>query len=51
MDRGLYWKAQRWARFLAWLGEGSLRRMRRTISAESKPRAHASSSSSLSSSA
>jgi 2-polyprenyl-6-methoxyphenol hydroxylase-like FAD-dependent oxidoreductase len=46
MDRGLYWKAQRSARFLAWLGEGTLRRMRRTISAEAKPRAHASSSSS-----
>ena len=22
MDRGIYWRAQRWARFLAWLGEG-----------------------------
>jgi len=44
MDRGLYWKAQRGARFLAWLGEGTLRRMRKAISAEAKPRAHASSS-------
>jgi 2-polyprenyl-6-methoxyphenol hydroxylase-like FAD-dependent oxidoreductase len=51
MDRGLYWKAQRGARFLAWLGEGTLRRMRRTISADAKPPAHASTSSSLSSSA
>jgi 2-polyprenyl-6-methoxyphenol hydroxylase-like FAD-dependent oxidoreductase len=50
MDRGLYWKAQRSARFLAWLGAGTLRRMRRTGSAEAKPRAHAPSSS-LSSSA
>ena len=24
IDNGLYWRAQRWARFLAWLGEGKL---------------------------
>jgi hypothetical protein len=51
IENGLYWRAQRWARFLAWFGEGCLRRMRNGISAESNRRAHASSSSSLSSSA
>ena len=46
----LYWRAQRWARFLAWFGEGALRRVRNAISAGANrsPRA---SSSSLSSSA
>ena len=28
IDSGIYWRAQRWARFLAWLGEGALRRLR-----------------------
>ena len=28
IDPGIYWRAQRWARFLAWLGEGMLRRWR-----------------------
>jgi 2-polyprenyl-6-methoxyphenol hydroxylase-like FAD-dependent oxidoreductase len=28
MDRGAYWKAQRWARFLGWLGKGTSRRIR-----------------------
>jgi 2-polyprenyl-6-methoxyphenol hydroxylase-like FAD-dependent oxidoreductase len=52
LDRGIYWRAQRLARFLAWFGEGRLRRLRKAISAESKPDAHSSSSSSsLSSSA
>lgn len=51
IENGLYWRAQRWARFLAWFGEGCLRRMRNGISAGSNRRAHASSSSSLSSSA
>jgi 2-polyprenyl-6-methoxyphenol hydroxylase-like FAD-dependent oxidoreductase len=27
IDNGLYWKAQRWARFIAWFGEGLLRQM------------------------
>ena len=49
LDRGIYWRAQRLARFLAWFGEGSLRRLRKA-SAESKPHAHSSSSSSSSSS-
>ena len=48
MDTGLYWRAQRWARFLAWFGEGRLRRLRQAISAESKLRTHSSSSSSSS---
>ena len=50
IENGLYWRAQRWARFLAWFGEGALRRMRNAISAGSNRRAH-SPSSSLSSSA
>ena len=49
IENGLYWRAQRWARFLAWFGEGALRRMRNGISAGSNRRPH--SSSSLSSSA
>ena len=51
IENGLYWRAQRWARFLAWFGEGALRRMRNGISAGSNRRPHSSSSSSLSSSA
>jgi 2-polyprenyl-6-methoxyphenol hydroxylase-like FAD-dependent oxidoreductase len=51
IENGLYWRAQRWARFLAWFGEGCLRRMRNGISAGSNRRSHSSSSSSLSSSA
>ena len=50
IENGLYWRAQRWARFLAWFGEGALRRMRNGISAGSNRRAHSSSSSSSSSS-
>jgi 2-polyprenyl-6-methoxyphenol hydroxylase-like FAD-dependent oxidoreductase len=33
VENGLYWRAQRWARFLAWFGEGAVRRMRRRTSA------------------
>jgi 2-polyprenyl-6-methoxyphenol hydroxylase-like FAD-dependent oxidoreductase len=52
LDRGIYWRAQRLARFLVWFGEGNLRRLRKAVSAEPKPHAHSSSSSSsLSSSA
>ena len=50
VENGLYWQAQRWARFLAWFGEGALRRMRSRISTTPNRPAH-SSSSSLSSSA
>jgi 2-polyprenyl-6-methoxyphenol hydroxylase-like FAD-dependent oxidoreductase len=49
IDTGPYWRVQRWARFLSWLGKGTLRRGRGRISAASKPRAHSSSSSSSSS--
>jgi len=49
IGKGPYWQAQRWARFLAWFGEGALRRMRSRISAGSPRPPH--SSSSLSSSA
>ena len=51
IDNGLYWRAQRWARFFAPLGEGMLRRMRASLSTERKFPAQSSSSSSLSSSA
>jgi 2-polyprenyl-6-methoxyphenol hydroxylase-like FAD-dependent oxidoreductase len=51
IDRGIYWRAQRWARFLAWSGEGMLRRWRGRLSAAGGARAQSSSSSSLSSSA
>jgi hypothetical protein len=50
IENGLYWRAQRWARFLAWFGEGVARRMRNHVSAASTRRAHAASSSSSSSS-
>jgi 2-polyprenyl-6-methoxyphenol hydroxylase-like FAD-dependent oxidoreductase len=49
IENGLYWRAQRWARFLARLGEGMLRRLRNRPGAQ--PKFHAQSSSSLSSSA
>ncbi|NOJ49101.1 FAD-dependent oxidoreductase [Bradyrhizobium archetypum] len=49
VENGLYWRAQRWARFLAWFGEGALRRIRKRISAGSNRPAHSSSSSSSSS--
>ncbi|MDI1265572.1 MAG: NAD(P)/FAD-dependent oxidoreductase [bacterium] len=50
IDTGLYWHAQRWARFLAWFGEGVRRRMRSGASAGSARPPHSSSSSSSSSS-
>ena len=50
IENGLYWRSQRWARFLVWFGEGCLRRMRNGVSAGSNRRAHSSSSSSSSSS-
>jgi 2-polyprenyl-6-methoxyphenol hydroxylase-like FAD-dependent oxidoreductase len=46
IDNGLYWRAQRWARFVAWFGEGLLRRVRGRFNAELKSRAQSSSSSS-----
>jgi 2-polyprenyl-6-methoxyphenol hydroxylase-like FAD-dependent oxidoreductase len=49
IDTGAYWRAQRWARFVAWLGEGALRRLRHRLRAAPKLRVQ--SSSSLSSSA
>ena len=51
IDDGLYWRAQRWARFLAWFGEGILRRMGHRLGAELGAHSSSSSSSSLSSSA
>ena len=48
IDEGLYWRAQRAARFLAWLGQGILRRAHKRFGARDGFRAQ---SSSLSSSA
>jgi 2-polyprenyl-6-methoxyphenol hydroxylase-like FAD-dependent oxidoreductase len=50
IDAGLYWKAQRWARFVAWFCEGTLRELRTQPGAEPEFRAQSSSSSSSSSS-
>ena len=49
IDHGIYWRAQRWARFLAWLGRGTLRQLRGRLGAAHQVRGQ--SSSSLSSSA
>jgi 2-polyprenyl-6-methoxyphenol hydroxylase-like FAD-dependent oxidoreductase len=46
IDRGFYWRAQRWARFFAWLGEGLVRRMRDRFNAPPAFRTQSSSSSS-----
>jgi 2-polyprenyl-6-methoxyphenol hydroxylase-like FAD-dependent oxidoreductase len=35
LEDGLYWRAQRWARFIAGLGEGTLRRLRNRFDAGS----------------
>ena len=51
IDHGIYWRAQRWARFLAWLGRGTLRQLRGRLGAAHQVRDQSSSSSSLSSSA
>jgi len=37
IDNGIYWQAQRWARFIAWFGEGLLRRLRDRRGPEPKP--------------
>ncbi|MBR0692665.1 NAD(P)/FAD-dependent oxidoreductase [Bradyrhizobium lablabi] len=50
IDTGLYWRLQRWTRFLAYLGDGTLRRTRKVIRPERKLRAHSSSPSSSTSS-
>jgi len=46
IEHGIYWRAQRWARFLAWFGKGTLRRLGHRLGAG----LHAQSSSSSSSS-
>ncbi len=53
IEPGMYWSAQRWARFFAWWGEGLLRRMRHRSGAAPalQLQSSSSSSSSLSSSA
>jgi 2-polyprenyl-6-methoxyphenol hydroxylase-like FAD-dependent oxidoreductase len=50
IDNGLYWQAQRWARFVVWLGQGLSRRAHNRLSANLKIGAQSSSSSSSSSS-
>jgi 2-polyprenyl-6-methoxyphenol hydroxylase-like FAD-dependent oxidoreductase len=51
IDNSLYWQAQRWARFAAWLSEGTLRRISERINPWLKFHPQSSSSSSLSPSA
>jgi hypothetical protein len=52
IDRGLYWSAQRWARFFGWWVSGWKRRLGRPFKAGAKwSHSSSSSSSSLSSSA
>jgi 2-polyprenyl-6-methoxyphenol hydroxylase-like FAD-dependent oxidoreductase len=46
IDNGLYWKAQRWARFLAWFCEGTLRQLGTPLGPEPEFRPQSSSSSS-----
>ena len=48
IDNGLYWKAQRWARFVAWFSEGTLRQLRTPPGPEPEIRTQSSSSSSSS---
>jgi 2-polyprenyl-6-methoxyphenol hydroxylase-like FAD-dependent oxidoreductase len=48
IDNALYWRAQRWARFVVWFGEGLMRRMRGRLNTELNSRAQSSSSSSSS---
>ena len=52
IEDGIYWRVQRWARFMAWFGEGRLRRLAHRVGAEfGAQSSSSSSSSSLSSSA
>jgi 2-polyprenyl-6-methoxyphenol hydroxylase-like FAD-dependent oxidoreductase len=37
IDGGLYWSAQRWARFVAWFGRGWLRKLLRSLARSSRP--------------
>jgi 2-polyprenyl-6-methoxyphenol hydroxylase-like FAD-dependent oxidoreductase len=46
IDTSLYWKAQRWARFVAWFSEGTLRQLRTPSGPEPGLRPQSSSSSS-----
>jgi hypothetical protein len=46
IENSLYWRAQRWARFFGWLGEGLLRWMRNRFNAQPAFRTQSSSSSS-----
>jgi 2-polyprenyl-6-methoxyphenol hydroxylase-like FAD-dependent oxidoreductase len=48
IENGIYWRIQRWARFLAWLGKGITRRLDQEFNDAPGFRDHASSSSSSS---
>jgi 2-polyprenyl-6-methoxyphenol hydroxylase-like FAD-dependent oxidoreductase len=37
IERGVYWSAQRWARFVAWLGRGRLRKLSRSLAHSAPP--------------
>jgi 2-polyprenyl-6-methoxyphenol hydroxylase-like FAD-dependent oxidoreductase len=50
IDNSLYWKVQRWARFVTWFSEGTLRQLRTPLGPEPEFQAQSSSSSSSSSS-
>jgi 2-polyprenyl-6-methoxyphenol hydroxylase-like FAD-dependent oxidoreductase len=50
IENGIYWRIQRWARLLAWLGKGIARRLDQRFNAAPELRAHSSPSSSSSSS-
>jgi 2-polyprenyl-6-methoxyphenol hydroxylase-like FAD-dependent oxidoreductase len=50
IDSDIYWRVQRWARFLAWFGKGLPRRLASRLTAVPVLQAHSSSSSSSSSS-
>jgi 2-polyprenyl-6-methoxyphenol hydroxylase-like FAD-dependent oxidoreductase len=47
IDGGFYWRAQRWARFMAWFGEGVLRRLGQRLGRNSNFHAQSSSLSPL----
>ena len=51
IDNGPYWQAQRWARFLIWFSQGTLRRARNRLSGVSKLRPRRAAASSISPSA
>lgn len=51
LDNGPYWYAQRWARFLLWFGQGTLRQLRKRFSGVPKDRTRTAAASATSPSA